>query len=131
MQEKSVIDISIFRSIGNSISFRVALMAEIAVKLAEQDRRDAEMRQRLLLTAPEELRKWLEENMVLTYLFQHGRCHTKINFGDEYGFKDVDDTKAKIKVLSKVWKDVVRIRLGEPDGTPEPYRIEVQLSAVM
>lgn len=106
-------------------------MAELAVKLADQDKRDAEMRQRLLQKAPEELREWLNEDMVLTSLFCYGKCDTKIRFGDEYGFKDLNDTKRKMLVLRSVWKNVVRIRLGVPDGMPEPYRIPVSLAVEM
>lgn len=126
-----MIDIETYHGIGNSIGFRAGLLAEFAVKLAQQDARDTEMRERLLQKAPEELREWLNEDMVLTTLFHYGSCDTKIKFGDEYGFKDVEDTKAKMRVLNKAWKDVVHIRLGTPDGTPKPYRIPVYLAAVM
>jgi hypothetical protein len=115
------------RSLGRSISFRASLVAELATKLAEQDKLDKEMRELMLQKAPEELRKWLDEDMVLTNLFRYGRCDAKIRFGDEYGFKNLEDTKAKMKILGNAWKDVVRIRLG----TPEQYRVEVYLAAVM
>jgi len=126
-----VTDFETYHGIGNSISFRADLMAELAAKVAAQDRRDAEMRERLFQKAPEELRKWLDEDGVLTTLFRHGKYNLNIDFGDEYGFKDVEDTRVKMKALRKAWKDVVLIRLGTPDGTPEPYRIPVYLAAVM
>ena len=126
-----MIDTETYHGIGNSISFRADLTAEVARKLAEQDKRDAEMQERLLQKAPEELREWLSEDGVLATLFRHGKYNLTIDFGDQYGFKNVEDTRVKMKSLRKAWKDVIFIRLGTPDGTPEPYRIPVYLAAVM
>ncbi len=121
----------VYRGIGNSISYRAGLMNELAMKMAEQDIRDKELRGELLKLAPAFLHKWLSEDLVLTSLFKFGRYDTKIVFGDMYNFKNVADTRQKIKMLAEAWDGVVLIQLGIPDGTPKPHRIPICLSAIM
>jgi len=115
------------RGIGLSISNRASLMSELAKKIAEQDRADTVLQERLLEKAPEELREWLSEDAVLTNLFKYGRCGTKLNFNKDYGFGDFADVEAKMRALRKAWKDVVQLRIDKP----EPHRVEIHLSALM
>jgi len=120
-------DVTTYRSIGNSVSYRSQLLTELGLKLAEQEKLDHALRKRLLEKAPKELRLWLAEDCILSDLFKFGRCSRKIRFG-EYNFRDVADTRTKISLLRKVWNDVVSIEL---DKNPEPHRIEVSFSALL
>lgn len=121
-------DFDTYRKIGDSISTRAALLSDIAHKLAEQETRDAKLYTLLLEKAPKELRKWIDEEMVLTILFKHGKYDTNIRFRDQYGFKGEDDARQKMKALGRTWKDVVLIKL---DRQAEPGRIGVRFAAVM
>lgn len=119
-------NVDTYHGIGKSISARAGLMFELAAKLAEQEKRDAEMRECLLQKAPKELREWLTDGMILACIFRYGFWNGKIRI-DDYCFKNTEDTRAKMKTLGKAWKDVVHIRLG----TAEPGGIPAYLAAVM
>jgi len=120
-------DHTTWRSIGDSISKRASLMAELAEKLAEESRLDAELREDLLRKAPENVRYWLTESAVLTRLFQYGFCNTKVRFDGDYGFKSSADAITKMNALRNAWMHDVRVRTAR-DG---PARLEVRLFAIM
>lgn len=118
--------VNTYRAIGSSLSHRASLASEFAQKLAEQDIRDESLRKHLLELAPARLRKWIEEDCVLSLLFKYGKLDTNIVFG-EYGFKDNGDVKAKLKELGKAWRNVVRFEIGQP----EPHRVQAWIQALM
>jgi len=121
-------DIRLYHGIGNSISTRASLAAEFAKKVAEQQARDTDLKNTMLGLAPAYLRDWIIDEGLLDMLFQYGRYDTKIDFGDQYGFKSLAVTKKMLTELTdKAWRDAVTIKFGRP----ELHRVQVIFSAIM
>ncbi len=114
------------RSVGSSVSFRASLALEMATRIAKQQEDDAVTRALLLEAAPTELKDWLFQHRAIQILFEYGRYETSVRFWNE-DFQDMQDVQKKMDALAEAWKDVVTIRLGDPN----PHKVTVYLTAVM
>jgi hypothetical protein len=122
-----MIDPVLYHGLGNSISHRAGILAELGQKLAQQNQLDALLRASMLEVAPKELYGWLTEDGVMSSLFQFGKCHTKIRVGNGYGFTSMLDAKRKMERLAEAWKETVLINVGHAEGGI----VEVSLTAIM
>lgn len=86
-----------------------------------------ELKEILISSVPENLKEWLNEDLIISNLFEYGKSSRKLYFGrGDYGFRGENDIRKKMKELSENWKDVVLIKIKKS----EPHRIEVKLNVV-
>ncbi len=114
------------KGIGESIRLRASIAAEMAAKIAKQEEIDGKLRIALAQHTPEELRPWINNEMILELLFWYGSWSTQIEFG-KHGFVDAEDASRKMQQLSYAWEGVVTIHLDKH----ETHRVQVQFGAVM
>lgn len=113
-------------AVGSSVSLRASLALDMATSIAKQEEEDAVTSSLLLDAAPKELNEWLTGHGAIQVLFKYGKYETSVRFWEE-DFQDLQDVRAKMAALGEAWKDVVSIRLGDP----EPHKVTVYLTAVM
>ena len=119
---------NLYRRIGVSITMRAALLAELGEKLARYDEADRVLEAQFLEVVPEELRKWIDNQAILSNLFRYGRASDKIYCNHHFGFGDFEDTVKKLKQLRTAWRNAVSI---EWDDHPESGQVEVTFGALM
>ena len=108
-----------------AVKTRLILMKEIAERVQQCRETEERTTKQLLEAAPEDLRQFLTEDLVIRDLITFGHSSRKIRlFPDpDYGFKGMKDTKKKFVALRKAWGYSINVSFSEEVG-----RIQVSLN---
>jgi hypothetical protein len=114
--------------IGKSLINRSRMVTSLMNQLVVQIEADKTLKKQLIEAAPETLREWLVEDLILENLFEFGIASRKIVFNKDYDFGNLSDVTKKMKQLGKAWDKVITIVV---DNEPEPHRVQVKIKVLL
>lgn len=113
--------------IGQLIIARSSALSKFSKETKDLEDIRKNLEESLISSAPENLREWLNDDLIISNLFEYGKSSRKLYFSDDhYGFTGENDIRKKLKELSKSWKNIVSIKIE----TSEAYRIEIKFNIV-
>lgn len=112
-----------FMSFKTHIAFRLATLVVIQENVSKLKERDEALKKALSKLTPSPLWKYLTEEHSIDSLLQYGESRLKINYSDEYDFKNAAGVKKAFEDLAMQWDNSIKVSFADK----EPHRITVTI----